>query len=84
MGRDLLAKLGITLNSHKQQGKQSLQIFRSKRRKVDISKISEPTYNTRSLKKSHNSINIQKNYSPSQHKARKVPLHLLEKIENDL
>ena len=88
MGRDLLAKIGITLNANKPKGKQTLQVFNIQTEKNVIKWILQkyPHLCTR-LGRSKNHIAqpiFKENYTPSQHKGRRVPLHLLEKIENEL
>ena len=88
MCRDLLAKLGITLNANKPKGKQILQVFNAQTEKNIIKRILQkyPHLCTRlGCSKSHIAQSIFKgNYTPSQHKGRRVPLHLLEKVENEL
>ena len=88
MGRDLLAKLWITLNANKQNGKQISQILNVQTEKNIIKWILQkyPHLCTR-LGRSKNHIAqpiFKASYTPLQHKGRRVPLHLLEKVENEL
>ena len=41
-------------------------------------------YETRQIKKPCSKIHIQKKFNPTQHKGGRVPLHLTEKVENEL
>ena len=88
MGRDLLAKLGITLNANKPNGKQNSQIFNIQTEKNIIKWIIQkyPHLCTRlGRSKNHIAQSIFKaSYTPLQNKGRRVPLHLLEKVENEL
>ena len=88
MGRDLLSKLGITLNATKITGKpinfiSDLQTKKNTKKWV-FQKY--PHLCTRlGRSKNHIAKSIFKStYTPSQHKGRRVPLHLLEKVENEL
>ena len=88
MARDLLTKIGITLNANKPKGKQTLQVFKIQKEKNVIKWILQkyPHLCTR-LGRSKNHLAqsiLQENYTPSQHKGRRVPLHLSEKVENEL
>ena len=88
MGRDLLAKLGITLSAKKPKFKKFLQVFNIETEKNIMKWILQqyPHLCTRpGCSKNHIAQSIFKtNYTPSQHKGRRVPLHLLEKVENEL
>ena len=82
MGRDVLAKLGITLKAEKPHGKQVHTILNIQTEKNIIKWIFQnyPHLCTR-LGRSKNHIAkslFRQNYTPSQHKGRRVPLHLLE------
>ena len=85
MGRELLAKVGITLNANKPQSKQILQVFIIQTEKNIIKLILQkhPHLCTRlGRSKNHIAQSIFKgNYTPLQHNGRKVPLHFLEKVE---
>ena len=88
MGRDLLAKPGITLNANKPMGKQILQDYNIKTKKNILKWILQkyPHLCTR-LGRSKNHIAqpiFKANYTPSQHKGCGIPLHLLEKVKNEL
>ena len=88
MGRDVLAKLGITLKAQKPQGKQIQKIFNIQT-EINIIKWTVHKYPhlcTR-LGRSKNHIAksvFKQNYTPSPHKGRRVPLHLLDKVEIEL
>ena len=88
MGRDLLAKLGITLNANKPNGKQNSPILNIQTEKNIIKWIIQkyPHLCTRlGRSKNHIAQSIFKaSCTPSQHKGRRIPLHLLEKVENEL
>ena len=88
MGRDLLAKLGITLNANKPNGKQISQILNIQTEKNIIKWLLQiyPHQCTRlGRSKNHIAQSIFKaSYTPFQHKGRRVLLHLLEKVENEL
>ena len=88
MGRDVLAKLGITLKAEKPHGKQVHTILNIQTEKNIIKWIFQkyPHLCTR-LGRSKNHIAkslFRQNYTPSQHKGRRVPLHLLDKEELEL
>ena len=88
MGRDVLAKLGITLKAEKPHGKQVHTILNIQTEKNIIKWIFQkyPHLCTR-LGRSKNHIAkslFRQNYTPSQHKGRRVPLHLLDKVEFEL
>ena len=88
MGRDVLAKLGITLKAEKPHGKQVHTIRNIQTEKNIIKWIFQkyPHLCTR-LGRSKNHIAkslFRQNYTPSQHKGRRVPLHLLDKVELEL
>ena len=85
MGRDVLAKLGITLKAVTPHGKQVHIILNIQTEKNIIKWIFQkyPQLCTR-LGRSKNHIAkslFRQNYTPSQHKGRRVPLHLLDKVE---
>ena len=88
MGRDLLSKLGITLNASKNTGKPINFISNLQTEKNIIKWVFQkyPHLCTRlGRSKNHIAKSIFKStYTPSQHKGRRVPLHLLEKVENEL
>ena len=88
MGRDLLAKLGITLNATKNTGK-TINLISQLQAEKNIIKWAFQKYPhlcTRlGRSKNHIAKSIFKTeFTPSQHKGRRVPLHLLEKVENEL
>ena len=88
MGRDLLPKLGITLNATKNTGKNVNLISQLQSEKNIIKWLFQnyPHLCTR-LGRSKNHIAkliFKTEFIPSQHKGRRVPLHLLEKVENEL
>ena len=84
-GGDLLAKLGITLNATKNAGK-NVNIISQLQTKINIIKWvfrKYPQLCTR-LGRSKNQIAkliFKTEYSPAQHKGRRVPLHL--QVENE-
>ena len=88
MGRDLLAKIGITLNANKPKGKQNLQVLNVQTEENIIKWILQkyPHLCTRLGRSKHHIAQsiFKENYTPSQHKGRRLPLHLLEKVENEL
>ena len=88
MGRDVLAKLGITLKAEKPHGKQVHTILNIQTEKNIIKWIFQkyPHLCTRlGRSKSHIAKSLfRQNYTPSQHKGRRVPLHLLDKVELEL
>ena len=88
MGRDILTKLGITLSAHKKPGKTINLISKIKTEKNIIKWIFNkyPDLCTRlGRSKNHIAKSIFKTqYTPSQHKRRRVPLHLLDKVEQEL
>ena len=51
---------------------------------MDTPEISTPMYETRPVKNHIAQSKFKASYTPSQHKGRRVPLHLLEKVENEL
>ena len=88
MGRDVLAELGITLKAEKPHGKQVHTILNIQTEKNIIKWIIQkyPHLCTR-LGRSKNHIAkslFRQNYTPSQHKGRRVPHHLLNKVELEL
>ena len=88
MGRDILTKLGITLSAHKRPGK-TINIIKNIQTEKNIIKWifhKYPHLCTR-LGRSKNHIAksiFESQYTPSQHKGRRVPLHLLDKVEQEL
>ena len=88
MGRDLLPKLGISIQQTKQNGRQINHILDVETGKNIIKwrfKI-YPNLCTR-LGRSKNHIAkslFRENHYPNQQKGRRVPLHLLEKVEQEL
>ena len=88
IGRDLLAKLRITLNATKNTGKNVNLISQFQTEKNIIKWVFQkyPHLCTRlGRSKKHIAKSIFKTeYIPSQHKRRRIPLHLLEKVENEL
>ena len=88
MGRDILTKLGITLSAQKKPGKTINLISNIQTEKNIIKWIFHkyPHLCTRCgyLWKNHIAKSIFKSqYTPSQHKGRRVPLHLLDKVEQE-
>ena len=87
MGRDVLQKIGVSLQQTKQQGRQIhhvLNIETGKKRKWIFKKY--PHLCTR-LGRSKNYIAkslFRENHNPNQQKEKRVPLHLLEKVEHEL
>ena len=51
---------------------------------MDIQKIPTPMYAPRTLKQPYGKVNFQKKFTPTQHKGRRVQLHLLERVEQEL
>ena len=88
MGLELLSKLGITLNAHKPQGKTNHKIFNITAGKIIMKwVIQKQPHNCISSGRSKNHIAkaiFKTNYTPSQHNRRRVPLHLLGKVDNNL
>ena len=88
MGRDVLPKLGIRLQQKKQQGRQIHHFSDVETGKNIIKWVFEkyPHLCTR-LGRSKNHIAkslFRENHNPNQQKGRRVPLHLLEKVEQEL
>ena len=90
MGKDFLAKLRITLNATKNTGK-NVNLISQLQTEKSIIKIKWVLQKYPHLckrlgcSKNHIAKPIFKTeYTPSQHKGRRVPLHLLEKVENEL
>ena len=88
MGRDILTKLGITLSAHKQPGKTTKLISKIQTEKNIIKWIFNKyphLYTRLGCSKNHIAKSIFKTqYTPFQHKGRRVPLHLLDKVEPEL
>ena len=88
MGRDLLLKLGITLTASKNTGKpvNFITDLQTERNIIKWVFQKYPHLCTRlGRSKNHIAKSIFKSeYTPSQHKGRRVPLHLLEKVKNEL
>ena len=88
MGRDILTKLGITLSAQKKPGKTINIITNIQTEKNIIKWIFQkyPHLCTRlGRSKNHIAKSIFKSqYKPSQHKGRRVPLHLLDKVGQEL
>ena len=87
MGRDILTKLGITLSAQKKPGK-TINIITNIQMEKNIIKwifLKYPHLCTRlGRSKNHIAKSIFKSqYTPSQHKGRRVPLHLLDKVEQE-
>ena len=88
MGRDNLRKLGITLTARKNEGKKMLHITDNTTETKIIKWILKkyPKLCTR-LGKSKNHIakpSMKENFKPVQQNGRRVPLHLLDKVEAEL
>ena len=88
IGRDILRKLGITLTASKNTGKKALQISDTSIESNIIKWILKkyPKLCTR-LGKSKNHIakpTMKENFKPVQQKGRRLPLHLLDKVEAEL
>ena len=89
MGRDILTKLGLTLNQ--QQATKGKKIFDISENdiKQNITKwiFKKYPHLCSRLGRSKNHIAksiLKKEKTPTQHKGRRVPLHLVEKVENEL
>ena len=88
MVRDILAKLGLTLTQQQNEGKKILNINEN----IIEQNITKwifrkyPHLCTRlGRSKNHIAKSIMKQEkTPTQHKVRRVPLHLVEKVENEL
>ena len=82
-----MAKLGITLKAQKPQGEQIQKIFNIQTEKNIIKWIVHKySHLCTRLGRSKNHIAksvFKQNYTTSQHKGRRVPLNLLDKVEND-
>ena len=88
MGRDIPTKLGITLSANQKPGKTINLISKIQTVKNIIKGIFNkyPHLCTR-LGRSKNHIAkwiCKPQYTPCQHKGRRVPLHLLDKVEQEL
>ena len=88
MGRDMLTKLGITLSAHTKPCNTINLISIIQTEKSIIKWIFQkyPHLCTRlGRSKNHIAKSIFKSqYTPSQHRGRRVPLHLLDKVEQEL
>ena len=88
MGRDILRKLGIHLSASKPIGKTVGLILDTTIEQSIIKWIFKkyPHLCTR-IGRSKNHMaksTLKENFSPTQHKGRRVPLHLLERVEKEL
>ena len=88
MGRDMLPSLGISLQQTNQQGRQIHHISDIQTEKNITKWIFKkyPHLCTR-LGRSKNHLAkslFRENHNPNQQKGRRVPLHLLEKVEKEL
>ena len=88
MGRDVLSKLGITLTQQQTEGKKVFNINENIIEQNITKWIFKkyPHLCTR-LGRSKNHIAksiMKKEKTPTQHKGRRVPLHLVEKVEHEL
>ena len=88
MGRDILQQLGIHLTATKPTGKTIGLISDSSREQNIIKWIFKkyPHLCTRlGRSKNHTAKStFKENFTPSQHKGRRVPLHLVERVEQEL
>ena len=87
MGRDILTKLGITLNANKKPGKKIIHFLNSMRRKTK--KMDNHKYPHLCTRLERSKFSVAKSifksqYIPSQHKEKRVPLHLFVKVEQEL
>ena len=85
MGSDILLKLGITLTANRKSGRKVLQVIESLTETNVIEWMSKkyPQLSTR-IGKSNNHIAkliLKENYAPIHQKGKRVPLHILEKVE---
>ena len=88
MGKDILAKLGLTLTQQQNEGKKILNINENIVEQ-NITKWIFKKYPhlcpRLGRSKNHIAKSIMKQEkTPTQHKGRRVPLHLVEKVENEL
>ena len=85
MGRDILHKLGKTLTANRKSGIKVLQVTES----LTETNIKEwmskkyPQLSTRIGKSNHHIAKpiLKENYTPIHQKGKRVPLHILEKVE---
>ena len=87
-GRDVLTKLGLTLTKKQSEGKKVFNINENiiKQNNTKLIFKKYPHLCTR-LGRSKNHIAksiMKKEKKPTQHKGRRVPLHLIEKLEHEL
>ena len=89
MGRDIMDKLGLRLTKAPQQKQGEKQLLHISNTHQRISKWifqKYPHLCTR-LGRSRNHVvksTFKKDFNPTQHKGRQIPLHLTEKVENEL
>ena len=89
MGRDIMDKLGLRLtmtSPHSQGEKKLLNISNTHQRKSKWIFHKYPHLCTR-LGRSRNHVaksTFKNDFIPTQHKGRRIPLHLTEKVENEL
>ena len=82
MGRDMLPKLGISLQQTKQQGNQIHHISDIRTKKtyqMDIQKISTLMYTSRQIQKSHSKVIIPGEPQPQSTKRKKGPPYTYSK-----
>ena len=89
MGRDILQKLGISLQQRPKQtpGNHINSILHIETLKNIIKwvlKIYTPLYANRQIKNHFANSVFKQNHTPNQQKRRSVPLNLLEKVELEL
>ena len=89
LGRDILPKLRISIQQTKQPGRHIYHVSGTETRKKNMimwifKKKSSHMYRVRQVQKPYSQITFQRKPQTQQTNRRRVPLHLLEKIEQEL
>ena len=83
MSKDILAKLGRTLMQQQTNRSKKIYNFIKNHRQQNITK--DPQFCIRLAKKNHIAKSLfSTEKKPTQHKERRVPVHLVEKVETGL
>ena len=86
LGRDILQKLGIHLAQTK-QGEKIINFIKSEQQKITHNGFKNFAHLCTRLGKSKNHIaktTFKQYFKPTQHKGRRVPIHLIDKVEKEL
>ena len=88
MGRDIMDKLGLrlTMETQQKEGEKKLLIITNTHSRISKCIFQKYPHLCTRLGRSRNHVaksTFKKEINPTQHKGRRIPLHLIEKVENE-